>query len=235
MTISHIVCPFAPRSPSWRSPRLRRRPRRRPRPRSKRRSKAALREVPEPQGRQERRLHPGARQGRLEHLRHRAGDGRRQGLHRGRHQVRGVDPVDLEGLHDGAGDGGVGRGRHRRQHGRRRHRPGVQLDRRRRAVQGRRDEPDGQPGRDHGDQHGARARPATRSGRRSSTFHSDFAGRPLSVNQEVFKSEADTNQRNQAIAMLMFAYGHIKAEPAAGDRHLHRAVRDQRQRAATSR
>jgi glutaminase len=44
-------------------------------------------------------------------------------------------------------------------------------------------------------------------------FHSDFAGRPLSVNQEVFKSEADTNQRNQAISMLMFAYGHIKANP----------------------
>jgi glutaminase len=43
--------------------------------------------------------------------------------------------------------------------------------------------------------------------------HSDFAGRPLSVNQEVFKSEADTNQRNQAISMLMYAYGHIKAEP----------------------
>ena len=40
------------------------------------------------------------------------------------------------------------------------------------------------------------------------------AGRS-SVNQEVFKSEADTNQRNQAIAMLMYAYGHIKAEPAA--------------------
>ena len=38
-------------------------------------------------------------------------------------------------------------------------------------------------------------------------------GRQLSVNQEVFKSEADTNQRNQAISMLMFAYGHIKAEP----------------------
>ena len=44
-------------------------------------------------------------------------------------------------------------------------------------------------------------------------FYSDFAGRPLSVNQEVYKSEADTNQRNQAIAMLMYAYGHIKAEP----------------------
>ena len=30
-------------------------------------------------------------------------------------------------------------------------------------------------------------------------YYSDFAGRPLTVNQEVFKSEADTNQRNQAI------------------------------------
>jgi glutaminase len=44
-------------------------------------------------------------------------------------------------------------------------------------------------------------------------FYSDFAGRPLAVNQEVFKSESDTNQRNQAIGMLMFAYGYIKAEP----------------------
>ena len=43
--------------------------------------------------------------------------------------------------------------------------------------------------------------------------HSDFAGRPLTVNQEVFKSEAETNQRNQAISMLMYAYGHIKSEP----------------------
>jgi glutaminase len=45
------------------------------------------------------------------------------------------------------------------------------------------------------------------------SFYSDFAGRPLSVNQEVFKSEADTNQRNQAIGMLMYAYGYIKADP----------------------
>jgi glutaminase len=43
--------------------------------------------------------------------------------------------------------------------------------------------------------------------------YNDFAGRSLSVNQEVFKSEADTNQRNQAIAMLMYAYGHIKDNP----------------------
>jgi glutaminase len=44
-------------------------------------------------------------------------------------------------------------------------------------------------------------------------YYSDFAGRQLGVNQEVFKSEAETNQRNQAIAMLMYAYGHIKSEP----------------------
>jgi glutaminase len=44
-------------------------------------------------------------------------------------------------------------------------------------------------------------------------YYSDFAGRTLGVNQEVFKSESETNQRNQAIAMLMFAYGHIKSDP----------------------
>jgi glutaminase len=43
--------------------------------------------------------------------------------------------------------------------------------------------------------------------------YNDFAGRNLSVNQEVYKSEADTNQRNQAIAALMFAYGRIKENP----------------------
>jgi glutaminase len=40
-----------------------------------------------------------------------------------------------------------------------------------------------------------------------------FAGRQLGVNQDVFKSEAATNQRNQAIGMLMYAYEHIKANP----------------------
>jgi glutaminase len=44
-------------------------------------------------------------------------------------------------------------------------------------------------------------------------YHSDFAGRELDVDQPVFKSEAETNQRNQAIAMLMYAYGHIKDNP----------------------
>jgi glutaminase len=43
--------------------------------------------------------------------------------------------------------------------------------------------------------------------------YNDFAGRQLTVNQEVYKSESDTNQRNQAIAQLMFAYGRIKENP----------------------
>ena len=80
-------------------------------------------------------------------------------------------------------------------------------------YKGARDERHGQPGRHHRDQHGEGRDAATRSGTRSSATYSDFAGRPLSVNQEVFKSEAETNQRNQAIAMLMYAYGHIKANP----------------------
>jgi glutaminase len=43
-------------------------------------------------------------------------------------------------------------------------------------------------------------------------FHNDFAGRQLKVLQDVYKSESDTNQRNQAIGALMFAYGYIKTD-----------------------
>jgi glutaminase len=43
--------------------------------------------------------------------------------------------------------------------------------------------------------------------------YDQFAGRQLAVNQEVYKSESDTNQRNQAIGMLMYAYGLIKDDP----------------------
>ncbi|HKD23553.1 MAG TPA: glutaminase A [Rhizomicrobium sp.] len=44
-------------------------------------------------------------------------------------------------------------------------------------------------------------------------YYSAAAGRPLKINAEVYKSESDTNQRNQAIAALMYAYGRIKANP----------------------
>ena len=43
-------------------------------------------------------------------------------------------------------------------------------------------------------------------------FHNDAAGRELSVLQDVYKSESDSNQRNQAIGALMLAYGYIKTD-----------------------
>jgi glutaminase len=45
-------------------------------------------------------------------------------------------------------------------------------------------------------------------------IHSDFAGRKLEVNQEVYKSESDTNQRNRAISALMSAYERFPMDPA---------------------
>ncbi|HEX5069958.1 MAG TPA: glutaminase A [Vicinamibacterales bacterium] len=42
-------------------------------------------------------------------------------------------------------------------------------------------------------------------------IHNDMAGRNLSVLQDVYKSESDSNQRNQAIGALMLAYGYIKS------------------------
>jgi len=41
--------------------------------------------------------------------------------------------------------------------------------------------------------------------------YNDFAGRQLTVLQDVYKSESDSNQRNQAIGALMLAYGYIKS------------------------
>jgi glutaminase len=41
-------------------------------------------------------------------------------------------------------------------------------------------------------------------------FYNDFAGRQMQVLEDVYKSEAETNQRNQAIGALMYAYGYIK-------------------------
>jgi glutaminase len=45
------------------------------------------------------------------------------------------------------------------------------------------------------------------------TTYDEFAGRKLDVNEEVYKSEAATNQRNQAIGQLMYAYERIKDNP----------------------
>lgn len=44
---------------------------------------------------------------------------------------------------------------------------------------------------------------------------SAFAGRPLHVDDTVYRSEADTNQRNRAIARLLESYGRIELDPLA--------------------
>jgi len=44
-------------------------------------------------------------------------------------------------------------------------------------------------------------------------IHEAFAGRKLEVNQEVYKSESETNERNRAIAVLMHAYGRLYDDP----------------------
>ena len=41
-----------------------------------------------------------------------------------------------------------------------------------------------------------------------------FAGRELTVNQEIYKSESQTNSRNQSIAALLKSYGLIQGDPA---------------------
>jgi len=46
-----------------------------------------------------------------------------------------------------------------------------------------------------------------------SGFYNDFAGRQLTVLSDVYQSEAESNQRNQAIGRLMYAYGKIKSNP----------------------
>lgn len=43
--------------------------------------------------------------------------------------------------------------------------------------------------------------------------YSRFAGRPLSLNDEVYKSEAATNFHNRAIAWLLYSYGTMYSDP----------------------
>jgi glutaminase len=43
---------------------------------------------------------------------------------------------------------------------------------------------------------------------------SRFAGRPLALDEDVYRSETATNQRNRAIAELLASYGRIRRDPA---------------------
>ena len=42
---------------------------------------------------------------------------------------------------------------------------------------------------------------------------SKFAGRPLTVNDEVYKSESETNEHNRGIALLLKSYGYMYSDP----------------------
>ena len=42
---------------------------------------------------------------------------------------------------------------------------------------------------------------------------SRFAGRQLEIDDEVYSSESDTNDRNRAIARLLYSYGRMRADP----------------------
>lgn len=44
-------------------------------------------------------------------------------------------------------------------------------------------------------------------------FYSKFAGEKLSLNNEVYKSEANANQHNRAIAELLFSYNRLYGDP----------------------
>jgi glutaminase len=44
---------------------------------------------------------------------------------------------------------------------------------------------------------------------------SRFAGRELDLDEEVYRSESETNHRNRAIAQLLESYGRIRTDPAA--------------------
>ena len=50
---------------------------------------------------------------------------------------------------------------------------------------------------------------------------SQFAGRPLSLNEEVYASATQTNFRNQSIARLLQSFERIYCDPARGNRPLH--------------
>ncbi len=59
---------------------------------------------------------------------------------------------------------------------------------------------------------------------------SRFAGRELEVDEDVYRSEAATNDRNEGIAHLLDSYGRVVLRPGRRDRHLHAAVLPARER-----
>ena len=82
-------------------------------------------------------------------------------------------------------------------------------------MKGQGDEPLREPGRHRRHQPRGGRRPPRRSGPGSWPSTRPSRAGSSSVDEEVYRSEAATNERNQAIAKLMHAYGRLYFDPAA--------------------
>ena len=131
-------------------------------------------------------------------------------------KTRGLHPVHLEGVHDGAGDPGAGP-RTRSRSGSASTPPARGSTRSSPSKASRSVVGTGAPEMNPLVNPGAISATSMVTGANADAvwkkiigFHNDAAGRSLTVLQDVYKSESDTNQRNQAIGALMLAYGYIK-------------------------
>jgi hypothetical protein len=182
--------------------------------------KAAYEQYQGPQRGQERRLHPGAGQGRpnIYGIALVTADGKvyTAGDVKSEVSIQSISKVfTMAKVIEEQGADSIEKTDRRRRDG---HAVQLHRGRRVRAEGARRpgDQPAGQPGRDHRDQHGAGREPG-RGLEEPPRVLLGLRRTAAGVNQEVFKSESDTNQRNQAIGYLMYAYGFIKDGPHAGD------------------
>ncbi len=127
---------------------------------------------------------------------------------------RGLDSVDLEGVHDGARDGAVRTGSDRQHDRGGRDGRTLQLDRQHRAgeqgLRRCRDERARQSGRDRGHQHGQGIEPGRGLEQHPLLLLGVRGACRSRCSTDVYESEAATNQRNQAIGALMLAYGYIE-------------------------
>ena len=170
---------------------------------------------------QERRLHPHPRQRRSKLYGLVLVTVAGRGLRDRRRARRVLDPVGQQAVHRGPRHRDGGRRHGRQAHRRQRHGPEVQLDPRHRSAQeppadkdtSPRGQPAGQPGRDRRRSTCSVPRAAMDKWSVIMGNLEAFAGRRLTVNDEVYRSESETNTHNRAIVQLLKDYEVIKGDP----------------------
>ena len=113
------------------------------------------------------------------------------------------------------------------------HRPALRLGHGRGAQRGPHHEPDGQCGRARHARASCRATRPRRSSRASSPRCRCSPAGPCAMDEEVYESEAATNDRNRGIAHLLNGYGRMYCDPDVATDALHAAVLAARHRRAT--